>query len=156
MNPSPGREEGVAYAGFWTRCGEFAGRRVFRPSRASHFLYEKPSVEMPGFFQSDHSKLRQLVQKAPFRDPIRVRRPFRNESAARRPRDLPNCKRRVCPGERCGPPLADNRARSIGWLEIRQLQRIEWNGPLASVFRFRLRWLLTVAPRRPSKSQKNP
>ena len=60
------------------------------------------------------------------------------------------------PGERCGPPLADNRARSIGWLEIRQLQRIEWNGPLASVFRFRLRWLLTVAPRRPSKSQKNP
>ena len=105
------------------RDGEF-----FRPSRASHFLYEKPSVEMPGFFQSDHSKLRQLVQKAPFRDPIRVRRPFPNESAARRPRDLPNCKRRVCPGERCGPPLADNRARSIGWLEIRQLQRIACDG----------------------------
>src|SRR5438132_4909427 len=40
--------------------------------------------------------------------------------AARRPKDLPGCKRRVCRGERYAQPLADNQAPSIGSPEIRQ------------------------------------
>jgi len=120
------------------------------------FFTKNPALKRWAIFKATAPSQNRWPRKRPSRDPISARQPFHTESAARRPRDLPNCKRRVCPGERCGPPLADNRARSIGWLEIRQLQRVEWNGLLASVFRFRLRWLLTAAPRRPSKSQKNP
>jgi len=67
MNPSPGREERVAYAVLWTRCGEFAGRRVFFvPLGTDLFLYEKSSVETLGYFQSNRAKPKQIAKKAPF------------------------------------------------------------------------------------------
>src|SRR5438094_1925992 len=75
---------------------------------------------------------------------------------ARRPIDLPGCKRIVCPDERCGQRLAGNPARSIGWRETRQSPRVEWNDPLSDGSQFRLRLLLAVAQTWPSKARKNP
>src|SRR5207302_1014202 len=66
--------------------------------------------------------------------------PFPTRSAARRPKGPPNYRRRVCRGERRAPPLADNRAPSIGWREIRQ------SPPVAS------RALLSVASQFHSQS----
>ena len=58
---------------------------------------------------------------------------------ARRPKDPPGCKRRVCPDETREQLPADNRARSIGWPGNRQLPQVESNDLLAAAFQFHLR-----------------
>src|SRR5262249_53937779 len=60
---------------------------------------------------------------------------------ARRPINLPGCKRCVCRDGKCGRPLAGNRAPSIGWRESRRPTRGAANGLLAGAFRFHLRSL---------------
>src|SRR5205809_7580177 len=61
--------------------------------------------------------------------------------AAHRPKDLPDCKTPACRGERCGPPLADNRARSIDWREIHRLPPPARHGPVSIGFQSRPRSL---------------
>jgi len=46
--------------------------------------------------------------------------------AERRSKGLPDCRRRAWPGERHEQLPGDNRARSIGWREIRQWRSREY------------------------------
>ena len=58
--------------------------------------------------------------------------PFPTGVMARRPKDPPGCKKRVCLDETRGQLPAGNRARSIGWPGNRQLPQVESNDPLAT------------------------
>jgi len=77
---------------------------------------------------------------------INVLRPLPIPVGARRPIGLPGCKRIVCPSEKHGQRLADNRARSIDSRESRQSPQAGWNGLLSNAFQFRLQLLLAAAP----------
>ncbi|PYJ00541.1 MAG: hypothetical protein DMF00_07510 [Verrucomicrobia bacterium] len=119
-----------------------------------HRVHRKVHRRRPSRRRNNHSGL--MFQGTTAREAVTPSGPLPILSGGHRPIDLPGCRRRACPDEKCAQPLAGNRGPSIGWQEIRRSLRVGVSGPRASAFRFRLRSLSAEARTCRSRSQKNP